>query len=276
MLKRNPRELKPIANLPGFLLGLKRTTPSTKRYRNLPNFLDNELYLTIVKQKATNDSLFASVESLEIICCLGRMTQYNRVLDDGVMILPSLLLNGSRPFSIIVQTHEADVSKHSLTRYLDFFLRSLHSLFHLWFWTFHEVIRSTDKGKLHVICFFTTNLNWQASERVSECLCWVTAHVSFVHLYWRGANQKRAQWPFCFTIVKYSSLSRKLGKLLYLFVEGVVRLSPKRKPGKFAIGFSSLGFRFSTESHHVRHAVGLCVTIYSSGPRASSKCRVLS
>ena len=44
------------------------------------------------------------------------MTQYNRVLDDGVMILPSLLLNGSR----IVQTHEADVSKHSLTRYLYF------------------------------------------------------------------------------------------------------------------------------------------------------------
>ena len=83
-------------------------------------------------------------------------------------------------------------------------------------------------------------------------------HVSFVRLYWRGANQKRAQWPFCFTIVKYySSLSRKLGKFVYLFVEGVVRLSPKRKPGKFAIGFSSLGFRFSTESHHVRHAVGL-------------------
>ena len=56
---------------------------------------------------------------------------------------------------------------------------------------------------------------------------------------------------------KYSSLSRKLGKLVYLFVEAVVRLSPKRKPGKFAIGFSSLGFRFSTESYHVRHAVGL-------------------
>ena len=47
------------------------------------------------------------------------------------------------------------------------------------------------------------------------------------------------------------------GSWVNLFVEGVVRLSPKRKPGKFAIGFSSLGFRFSTESHHVRHAVGL-------------------
>ena len=31
--------------------------------------------------------------------------------------------------------------------------------------------------------FFTTNLNWQASERVSKCLCCVTAHVSFMRLY---------------------------------------------------------------------------------------------
>ena len=34
---------------------------------------------------------------------------------------------------------------------------------------------------------------------MSECLCCMMGHVSFVHLYsyyWLGAKQKQEQWPF--------------------------------------------------------------------------------
>ena len=47
----------------------------------------------------------------------------------------------------------------------------------------HLVVnKSTDNGKMYryMICFLTTNLNQQVTEGVRECLCCMTAHISFV------------------------------------------------------------------------------------------------
>ena len=53
-------------------------------------------------------------------------------------------------------------------------------LFH---WTVLDIFCRHAKENCMRFVFYNKPVNLQASEQVSECLCCVTAHVSFVHLF---------------------------------------------------------------------------------------------